>query len=221
METVQTIHAASGQAPAPGIARRDDRRFDALLLRYSSVLYRIAFRKLGNAEDAEDALQDALLSAFKNMHKFRGESRLSTWIGSIVLNAARMQLRRRNRNWVSLDHPDENHEEGNPIWAERLKDGSPNAEESLRQTQTWETLERIVVELPDRLRVAFRLRVFEGLTVSEAAAALGVPEGTLKARFFRARLQVTALMRQAINSPRPPKNEQNEIPTAASAHKMG
>jgi RNA polymerase sigma-70 factor, ECF subfamily len=182
--------------------QRDHEPLDVLFLRYSPVLYRIAFRKLGNAEDAEDALQDALLSAFKNMHQFRGEARFSTWLGSIVLNSARMQLRRRlNHNLVSLDQHDENHEEGDPIWAERLEDGSPDAEESLRRAQTRETLERIVEELPARLRVAFRLRAFEGLTNSEAAAALGVPEGTLKAQLFRARMQVTARMRQAINSP--------------------
>lgn len=206
MDTVHTIHAAGGRAPALGIPRRDDARFDAMLT-YSPILYRIALRKLGNAEDAEDALQDALLSALKNMHKFRGEARFSTWLGSIVLNSARMQLRRRlNHNLVSLDQYRENHEEGNPIWAERIEDGSPNAEESLRQTQTREILKRIVEELPTRLRAAFRLRVFEELTTCEAAAALGVPVGTLKARFFRARMQVTALMRQAINSPRQTKN---------------
>ena len=202
METVQAIHTGGSPEPVKAIPQRDHERFDALLLRYSPVLYGMALRKLGNAEDAEDALQDALLSAFKNMHQFRAEAQFSTWLGSILLNSARMQLRRRlNHSLVSLDQHDENHEEGNPIWEERLKDGSPNAEESLRRTQTREILERIVEELPSRLRVAFRLRVFEGLTTSRAAAALGVPEGTLKARFFRARIQVTALMRRATNSP--------------------
>jgi RNA polymerase sigma-70 factor (ECF subfamily) len=210
METVQKIHAAGGPEPVKAIPQRDHERFDALLSRYSPVLYRLALHKLGNAEDAEDALQDALLSAFKNMHQLRGEARFSTWPGSIVLNSGRMQLRRRlNHNLVSLDEHDENHEERNAIWAERLEDGSPDAEESLRRTQTRETLERIVEGLPARLRVVFRLRVFEGLTTAEAAAALGVPEGTLQAQLFRARMQVTVLMRQAINSPRHAKNGQN------------
>lgn len=196
METVRTM----------GIPQRYHERFDALLLRYSPVLYRMALRKLGNAEDAEDALQDALLSAFKNRHQFRGEAQFSTWLGTIVLNSARMHLRRRlNHNLVSLDQHEGNYEEGNPVWTKRLEDDSPNAEESFCRTQTREILERIVEELPVQMRMAFRLRVFKGLTVSEAAAALGVPVGTLKARFFRAHKRVTARLRQAINSPRQPR----------------
>ena len=193
METVQAIQGASGRGPAQGIPQGDDQQFDTILLRYSPALYRMAFRKLGNVEDAEDAVQDALLSAFKNMHQFRGDAQFSTWLGSIVLNAARMQLRRRiNHTLVSLD---EQSKEGVPIWPEQLEGSAPDAEETLRETETRENLKRVVENLPIRLRVAFRLRVFEGLTTSEAATALGVPEGTLKARFFRARGQVTAHMR--------------------------
>lgn len=78
METVQTIHGARADEPRHGIPQRDGERFEALLLRYSPALYRIAFYKLGNVADAEDAVQDALLSAFKNMHQFRGDSQIST-----------------------------------------------------------------------------------------------------------------------------------------------
>jgi len=193
METVQTIHDTSARAAGQGIPRGDEEWFDALFLRYSPALYRIAFRKLGNVEDAEDAVQDALLSAFRNMHQFRGDAQFSTWLGSIVLNAARMRLRRRiNHTLVSLD---EQSKEGIPIWPERLEDSAPSAEETLRETRTRENLERVVKNLPVGLRVVFRLRVFQGLTTSEAATALGVPEGTMKARFFRASRQVTADMR--------------------------
>jgi RNA polymerase sigma-70 factor (ECF subfamily) len=192
METVEAMQDTSAREPAEGTPQGDDERL-ALLSKCSPALYRIAFRKLGNAEDAEDAVQDALLSAFKNMHQFRGGAQFSTWLGSIVLNSARMQLRRRiNHTLVSLD---EQSKEGVPIWLERLEDSAPDAEETLRETQKRENLERVVERLPVRLRFAFRLRVFEGLTTSEAATALGVPEGTLKAQLFRARRQVTAHMR--------------------------
>jgi len=202
METVQTVHAAY-TLEGGGMAHEDDNRFRGVLSRYSPALYRIAFRKLGNAEDAEDALQDALLSAFKHMHQFRGDAQLSTWLGSIVLNAARMHLRRRiNHNFVSLDDGEENLEGGRPMWAERLEDSSPDAEAILRQKQARENLERVLEMLPLRLRVAFRLVVFEGLTIAEAANSLGIPEGTLKARVFRARRQVMTIMRRALQSPR-------------------
>ena len=202
METVQTVHGASYPEAANGMTHVDDAGFGAALSRYSPVLYRIALRKLGNAEDAEDALQDALLSAFKNLHQFSGNAQFSTWLGSIVLNSARMQLRRRQyHNFVSLDDNEEIREDGRSVWAERLEDSSPDAEEILRQTQARENLERVVEMLPVCLRATFRLRVFEGLTTAEAATALGVPEGTLKARFFRARAQVIAIARRALDLP--------------------
>jgi RNA polymerase sigma factor (sigma-70 family) len=74
--------------------------------------YRTAYRFLGNSADVEDAVQDALLSAYKHLHEFRGESELSTWLTSIVSNCARMQLRRRPRHvQVSLEQPiNEDHE---------------------------------------------------------------------------------------------------------------
>ena len=201
METVQTVHATPD--PAKGMTDFDEERFVATLSRYSPILYRIAFRKLRNAEDAEDALQDAFLSAFKNMHQFRGDAQLSTWLGSIVLNSARMQLRRRlNRNLLPLDENEQNLEEGKPMWDERLEDSSPDPEEILRQTQAHENLERAVEKLSIGLRVAFRLRVFAGLTTIEAATVLGIPKGTLKARFFRARMQVIAIMGRALDWPR-------------------
>jgi RNA polymerase sigma factor (sigma-70 family) len=77
---------------------------DDALLRFRSRFCRSAFRYLGNAADAEDAVQDALLSAYKHLSEFRGQARISTWLSAIVINSARMQLRRRSRQpHVSLD----------------------------------------------------------------------------------------------------------------------
>jgi len=110
-----------------------------------------------------------------------------------------MRLRRRlNHALVSIDTE---HEAGQPAWAERLEDSAPDAEETLYQKQARENLERVVEMLPVRLRTAFRLRVFEGLSIAEAATLLGVPEGTMKARVFRARVLVTAQLRRALDAP--------------------
>jgi RNA polymerase sigma-70 factor (ECF subfamily) len=203
METVQTIDTTFAAEAAVGRTYAQEDRFGAVLSKYSPTLYRIAFHKLRNAEDAEDALQDGLLSAFKNIHQFRGDAQFSTWLGSIVLNSARMQLRRRmNHNLVSLDENENSLEDGKSFWAERLEDSSPDAEEQLRAKQVRQSLERAQEKLPVRLREAFRMCVLDGFSTAEAATALGVPEGTMKARVFRARRQVIAQMRQALDSPR-------------------
>jgi RNA polymerase sigma-70 factor, ECF subfamily len=199
VKKLRTIEIGSEPKEAAPVRRHHGDALTDVLSKYSPMLYRLAFRKLGNAEDAEDALQDALLLAFKNMDGFRGQAQLSTWLASIVLNSARMQLRRRlSHTVVSLDdQPEERH----AIVTDRLEHCGPNAEESLGWAETHETLERLVEKLPVRIRLAFRLRVFDGLSTDEAAEALGIPRGTLKARFFRARREVTKRMRQAVNSP--------------------
>src|SRR5580658_10140217 len=85
-----------------------EREMATALSRYWPFFYRHAYRYLGNVADAEDAVQDALLSAYKHVGRFGGEARMSTWLTAIVINSARMQLRRRPRQThVSLDeHPD-------------------------------------------------------------------------------------------------------------------
>src|SRR5246500_5533335 len=98
-----------------------------VLSRSLPSFYRRAYRLLGNTADAEDAVQDALLAAYKHLHQFRGQSQLSTWLTTIVCNCARMQLRRRPRHiQVSLEQP--TNEDGDYTLSERLADGRPTAE---------------------------------------------------------------------------------------------
>jgi len=182
-----------------GAIRSRQEEFTAILSSYSPVLYRIALRKVGNAEDAEDVLQEAFLSAFKSLHQFKGRAQLSTWLTSIVLNSARMQLRRRLNHDVSSI--DEGQTEGQPLWGERLQHPAPNAEDDVCRIEMRKTLERLAEKLPSQFSSAFRLCIFEALPISEAAAALGIPKGTLKARLFRARKLMTILVRKAFNPP--------------------
>ena len=90
------------------------------------MFYKRALRFLGNASDAEDAVQDALLSAYRHLGQFRGQAQLSTWLMTIVTNSALMQLRRRHNGYFSLDQ--EQGEEG-LTFSERLPDSKPSPEE--------------------------------------------------------------------------------------------
>ncbi len=180
----------------PESARR--KAVEELFSCYSAMLYRVALRKLRNQADAEDAVQDALLSAYKHLDQFKGNSHISTWLTTIVLNSARMQLRRRSSNrFVPLDMRDERGRE----YSERFADDSPDPEEILRKTQLREVLERSMQRLSPRIRAALRLRVVEGLSTREAAERLAISPGTLKARLFRALKQITPVLRVAL-SPR-------------------
>jgi RNA polymerase sigma-70 factor, ECF subfamily len=167
--------------------------------RYLPLLHRIAHRYLGNVADAEDAVQDALLSAYKHLDQFRGQAQVSTWLVAIVSNCARMQLRRRPRQFhVSLD--ERFGDEDVYSLAERLVDGAPNPEEDYRKAELHERLLQFAEELSPTLRRAFQLRELDGLSTGEAAQILGVAEGTVKSQVARARIKLTGIMRRALNT---------------------
>jgi RNA polymerase sigma-70 factor (ECF subfamily) len=161
--------------------------------RYLPMFYKRAFRFLGNVTDAEDAVQDALLSAYKHLGQFRGQAQLSTWLTTIVTNAARMQLRRRRRgSYLSLD--EEQGEEG-LTFSERLPDSKPSPEEVCATAEARDRLVDGVKQLSPTLRQAFQLRDIDGLTTKEAALVLGVPQGTVKAQLARARAKLAGITR--------------------------
>ena len=187
-------------APVPQIFGEAGQTLNELLSKYSPAMYRAALRKLGNAEDAEDALQDALLSASRNLGQFKGECHISIWLIAIAINSARMQLRRRFRQKaVSLDQTTE---DGEVYYVAEPADVRPNPEEMYRKSEMRSIITELATQLSPPLQKAFRLRVFEGLSIREAAQTLGVAEGTLKAQFFRARARINVLMRDALGLPR-------------------
>ena len=178
------------------------REMDDALLRFRSRFCRSAFRYLGNAADAEDAVQDALLSAYKHLSKFRGQARISTWLSAIVINSARMQLRRRSRQpHVPLHEQSPEHRGQTP-------------EEACRGAELAEHVHRLLRQLSPTLRRAFQLRELDGLTIRETSNVLGVAEGTVKAQLARARTKLRFLMRKSlggrISLPRVSKKAQPE-----------
>jgi RNA polymerase sigma-70 factor (ECF subfamily) len=165
--------------------------------RHLPRFYRSAYRQLGNAADAEDAVQDALLAAYKHLDQFKGQSQMSTWLTAIVMNCARMQMRRRLRQpHVSLD--EQVGEDAEYCLADRLANSGPSPEDQCRTSELHGRLLQSVAQLSPSLRRAFQLCDLEGFTVKEVAHLLGLAEGTVKAQIWRARAKMTRLMRRAL-----------------------
>jgi RNA polymerase sigma-70 factor, ECF subfamily len=155
-------------------------------------LYQTAFSVLRNKEDAEDALQDGLLSACANLESFEGRSRFSTWLSRIVFNAALMNRRRlRAHPDVSLDEIFVN--DGQP-WTEVATDDRSDPEKSYAVVEMRGLVEKKMNRLSGKGRSAFRLRHVEDLSTLEAAKAASIKIGALKSRALRARRQLATLL---------------------------
>lgn len=160
-------------------------------------LYRRAYRIVGNAADAEDAVQDALLAAYTHLNQFRGQAQMSTWLTTILLNCARMQLRRRPRH-VHVPLDDYSGEVQAVSLSERLADHRPSPEHEFIDSELKARLTRLHRQLSPTLRRTFQLRDIDGLSIRETAQILGVPTGTVKAQSARARKRLKELMRRTL-----------------------
>jgi RNA polymerase sigma-70 factor, ECF subfamily len=181
------------------LLEKETREMQDVLSRHLPSFYRMAYRYLGNAANAEDAVQDALLSACKHLDQFKGQAKMSTWLTAIVINSARTQLRRRpHQHHLSLD--EQLGEDQKYSVSERLADCRPNPEDVCIESDLHGRLMQFVAELSPSLRKAYQLRDLDGLTTSEAAHILGVTEGTLKAQVSRARAKLKRLIGEALDA---------------------
>jgi len=154
---------------------------------------------LGNEADAEDAVQDALLAAYKHLNQFRGDAQLSTWLTSIVINCARMHLRKRSRHiHVSLDSRIGEDQEY-PL-SDILVDHRPNPEDECHRSTLNARLMKSTAQLSPILRRTFHLRFVDHLSVCETARVLGVPVGTVKAQTARAKAKLQKLVRGVLHT---------------------
>jgi RNA polymerase sigma-70 factor (ECF subfamily) len=169
-----------------------------VFIRCLPSFYAQAFRRLGNAADAEDAIQDAYLSAYTHLNQFRGQAQMSTWLTAIVINSALMKLRRRSRqSHFPLDAPDRDQE--HQAFSDTIPDHQPNPEETCRRTELGQWLARLSQRLSPTLRRTFQMRVVDGLSIRETAKRLGVPHGTVKGRVTRARAHLKQMMRKSLS----------------------
>ena len=153
--------------------------FDTIVEKYADFVYNVAFRMMGKPEDAEDVAQDAFLSAYRAFERFRGESRVTTWLYRITVNAALMKLRKEKRartlTQTGLEDVDV------PDW-----DAGP--EKLAVTSELGEKLQEGIAQLQPELRSAVVLRDVEELSTSEAAEVLDVTVSSLKSRLHRGRV---------------------------------
>jgi RNA polymerase sigma-70 factor, ECF subfamily len=156
--------------------------FDELCRRYSGRLLSSIRRVLQNRWDAEDVLQDTLLSAFTHLNSFQGRSSFSTWMTKIAINAALSRLSR-SKATVSID---EAREETGLTLSSVLQDSAPDAERRLIQAQQEELMATAIAQLPSSLRPALELRIRDGYSGKQIAEKMGISESAVKARLSRA-----------------------------------
>ena len=164
-------------------------------------LYRIAMRQLENGADAEDAVQDAFLSAYTHLDQFKRQARMSTWVTTIVINSARMKLRRRPRK-VHVALSDQSHDHDSEQVLEMLRDRRPNPEQVSQRNELAERAMRFMIQISPTLRRTFQLRDVYGLSIRDTAKILGVPNGTVKAQTARARAKLRLLMQNSVGRKR-------------------
>jgi len=168
-----------------------------VLSRGLPTFYRRAYSLLGNTADAEDAVQDALLAAYKHLNQFRGQSHMSTWLHTIVSNCARMQLRRRLRYaHVSFDSRIGEKQENS--LSETIPDDRPNPEEQCHNSEVNARLRMLAAQLSPTLQRTFQLRLLDNTSICETARILGIPTGTVKAQLSRGRTKLKKLMRRSL-----------------------
>jgi RNA polymerase sigma-70 factor (ECF subfamily) len=176
---------------AQRIASGDKGAFELLMRRHNQMLYRTARSILKDDAEAEDAVQEAYLLAYRGMSGFRGDAKLSTWLVRIVVNEAIGRARKRSRGAEIIQLSSEPPEDSEAVEGKTNETVPEQPEVAAQRAQTRRLLEAKIDELPEVFRIVFVLRALEEFSVEESAVALG----TVRSRFFRAR----ALLREALS----------------------
>ncbi|MEW6723473.1 MAG: sigma-70 family RNA polymerase sigma factor [Bacillota bacterium] len=180
--------------------RGDVAAFEELITAYQKKVFNLAYRMVGNQEDASDLAQEAFLKAFRAMPDFKGQASFSTWLYRIVSNVCLDELRqRRRRQTISLDEPLQLEDEPLP---RQVADSGDGPEEILERREVQEIVQQGIGELGDDHRLALILRELQGKSYQEIAEITGCNIGTVKSRINRARLSLKQLLveRELLNN---------------------
>lgn len=168
--------------------------FQRLVERYESRVFRLAQRIAQRREDAEEIMRDAFVQAYKNLSRFRGDSRFYTWLVRITINQGLMKVRCLHLNEISIDV----RTEGGCVPCE-IEDWGPNPEQRYSIKELHCILEATIAQLSPAYRVVFQLRDVEGFSTEQIARALELSPSAVKSRLRRARLQLRELLNRYFN----------------------
>jgi RNA polymerase sigma-70 factor (ECF subfamily) len=180
------------------IASGDMVALQHLMRRHNQTLYRTARSILKDDAEAEDAVQEAYVLAYRAMDRFRGDAKLSTWLIRIAVNVAIRRARKLHRSAEVIDlvaDPADLREIGGGSQESDMSENAPEQpERAALRAETRRLNEDKINRLPDAFRTVFVMRAVEEMTVDETAVCLGIPEATVRTRYFRAK----GLIREAL-----------------------
>jgi len=172
--------------------------FDELVNLYQPRMLRTALRILRNMDDAEDAVQQAFVAAWKNLDKFRGDSSFSTWITRITLNEALTAMRRRKHQFVQLNESSADQAE---TFSPLHVSGGEDPEQSILRREREQLLRGSLDSVKPGYREAMQLRLLEDLSLEEISRRLRIPVNTVKIHLYRGRQAMKSFLQQKMSMP--------------------
>jgi len=170
--------------------------FEEMFLASRSKFIRMAYKILRNREDAEDAVQDALLSAYVHWDRFEGRSAIRTWFNRVVLNASLMI--RRKRKPTRFESIPESASADHTSSMDMIPESRLDPEMCCAETEKFALVDALIRELSPTLRQAFRMAYFDEMPAQRAGAQLGVSTATFKTRLWRAKKHLKHLAQRAV-----------------------
>lgn len=165
--------------------------FELLIKDYQVYAYNIAYRMMGNEEDAKDAAQEALIKVYKSIHKFKETSSFSTWLYRIVMNTCKDELKKRKEKVLSLDKEMET-DDGK--MSREIGDESLNPSKIVERNEVSHVVQEAINTLPDANKMVIVLRDIQGLSYEEISQVIKEPVGTVKSRISRGRNQLKKIL---------------------------